>query len=176
MLSMNFRRLILFFLSASCLNATQVFSQIKTENFPFQETQSSLDAHKQQIDNDREWAEYHFEQAERECYKKILVNACLDKAKRVKKIKLQALKDEEVQVDTEQRRLITEEHDRKDALRQQQEKQDAPTKEAERRANAAAYDAKQKAHAEKIDPNAQVTQESPGQISNSSDKNALTDL
>lgn len=111
------------------------------------EASAGFAAREADIGNRKAWAEYHYREAEHDCYDKFFVNWCIDRAKDKRRTTMKAIRADELALDSEERALRASQREQRLADKRTQDAAQAPQREAEHRQNAADYQAKQQAHA-----------------------------
>jgi hypothetical protein len=101
-----------------------------------------LDQIDQQLELQRDWAKYHWEETARECYQKYWVNHCLSDARKNYRQEIDPIREQEVRLHEAQRILRTSIKDQRDV--QKIAERTSPEKAAERAENQKQYEAKQK--------------------------------
>ena len=96
----------------------------------------------QELELQREWSKYRWDKASSECYQKYWVNSCLKDARAQYRIEIDLIREQEVALHEVQRKLRESLKNQEDIKRAAERA--SPEKAAERAANQAEYEQKQK--------------------------------
>lgn len=129
-----------FFLS-TCLGLALLISTIALAT-PEEELElKELDVVQEKLSLQKEWANYRFEVANKECYSKFFTNSCLQKSKTIHDQELKQIRIQEVPMHDRQRAIKESLKNQRDKLRAE-ERLD-PKKSEERAKNKSIYEEKQ---------------------------------
>jgi hypothetical protein len=100
-----------------------------------------IDIRQENMNLQKDWAQYRYDQAQHECYSKFFTTNCLDQARLVHRKEMREIRAQEVLMHDRQRALKAILKDEQDAQRDAEHKD--PSKAAQRTENVKAYEQKQ---------------------------------